>query len=671
MMSFFRTSASNPVFHEASSPGRSSSVWMWIQGLVIVLLILVIAAFLVAGRALSGAIDGRDAAARAQGHLQTLELSLALEDLAQAQASFEQAERSLRLLSPLGWIPGARRNLLALRSLVHAASVSSRVFGRTLETGVEALTLIGEDEDFFRSSNKKGELLTRWTSLDREKRALILARLKTRLPALEVSRNDLHLALEELEEAFAKEAHPILERQKDALAGTLRLAQGSLETFTQGVALLTSVSDEDGGRVLLLFLNDNELRPGGGFLGSFGILTLDAGAITNLTTYDVMAVDGPVLESWTEAVPEPLSEYLSVPAWFLRDANWSPDFGESAERALALFSGELVAAGTGAAIDPNLKIDAVVGLTTGVVADFLRVLGDVEAGGERFTSDNISDALENAVEFTFANRGVTHDRRKDVIQDIADIMRERFAALTLSQWSEIFTSVAVRLRDKHLLFYAPDADMERLFVRQGWAGRVAENFDGDYLMVVDANLAALKTDPAVSRTIEYRVSLEGDDLVASVAVAYNHTRPFGPKVTRYRTFTRLYAPEGSELLSVEGSLANDALKNPSLTPDVPVVSEELGKTVFGAFVSVEPLTRRTLMFRYRLPRHLREAALRGSYDLLVQKQPGARNHALTLDLEFDTKLKRAVPAEEAGEWGDTRYRLNTILDQDLDFEVDL
>ena len=77
------------------------------------------------------------------------------------------------------------------------------------------------------------------------------------------------------------------------------------------------------------------------------------------------------------------------------------------------------------------------------------------------------------------------------------------------------------------------------------------------------------------------------------------------------------------------------------------------------------------MFRYRLPRHLREAALRGSYDLLVQKQPGARNHALTLDLEFDTKLKRAVPAEEAGEWGDTRYRLNTILDQDLDFEVDL
>ncbi len=671
MISFFRKHTSTPVFHEASAPGRRSFVWIWVQGLLIVFLILVIVALLLAGRALSGVLNGRDAAVRAQSHLQTLELSLALEDLTQAQASFEQADRSLRLLSPLGWIPGARRNLSALRSLVHAGAVSSRVFGRTLETGVEALESIGEDEGLLRSSNKKGELLARWTSLDREKRALILARLKRRLPVLEVSRNDLHLALEELEEAFSKEAHPILERQKDALAGTLRLAQGYLETFTQGVALLTSISDEDGGRVLLLFLNDNELRPGGGFLGSFGILTLDAGAIADLTTYDVMAVDGPILESWTEAVPEPLSEYLGVPAWFLRDANWSPDFGESAERALSLFSGELAATGAGAAIDPNLTVDAVVGLTTGVAADFLRVLGDVEVGGDRFTADNIADALENAVEFTFANRGVTHERRKDVIQDIVDVMRERFTALTRPQWSEIFTSVAVRLRDKHLLFYAPDADIERLFVRQGWAGRVPKNFDGDYLMVVDANLAALKTDPAVSRTIEYHVSLEGDDLVASVAVTYDHTRPFGPKVTRYRTFTRLYAPEGSELLSVEGSLADDALKNPSLIPDTPVVSKELGKTVFGAFVSIEPLTRRTLTFRYRLPRRLREAATRGSYDLLVQKQPGARNHALTLDLEFDTKLKRAVPAEEADEWGDARYQLNTILDQDLDFEVDL
>ena len=335
-----------------------------------------------------------------------------------------------------------------------------------------------------------------------------------------------------------------------------------------------------------------------------------------------------------------------------------------------------MAAGTGAAIDPNLKIDAVVGLTTGVVADFLRVLGDVEAGGERFTSDNISDALENAVEFTFANRGVTHDRRKDVIQDIADIMRERFAALTLSQWSEIFTSVAVRLRDKHLLFYAVDADVERLFVRQGWGGRVAEHFDGDYLMVVDTNLGGGKTDGIIEEQIHLDVTIAEDGQIENtVTISRTHHGIEGALFTGVNNvdYVRLYVPKGSELVRASGfSIPDERLfENPEeewiVDDDIEYqaatftrqeesgtdVYEEQGKTVFGNWIQTAPSETSKVTFTYRLPFTLTEEKtgwaqsikkLMGvsetqDYTLVVQKQSGVIDRQTTVSVSLPDSLK--------------------------------
>ncbi|KKW37197.1 MAG: hypothetical protein UY81_C0001G0013 [Candidatus Giovannonibacteria bacterium GW2011_GWA2_53_7] len=670
MNGLFSRKKAPDVFHEASTSGRSVRIWLWVGGLAIVLLLLVIAGLTAMSQALSGTLEGRDSAVRAREHLKQFEFALAEEDLKEAQAGFEKADRALAVLSPMALLPGVGDSYHAGRALVRSGATSSRAFANTLSVGIEALQMIGEDEQLFSSPNKKGELLARWSGLDRETRQFILTRLKTRLPSLEVASNDLHLTVEDLEDAFRSSTSTFLVAQKEALVADLRRAQNYLEVFVQGTALLTSVSDEDGGNILLLFLNDNELRPGGGFIGSFGLLKLDAGSIASLTTFDVMTVDGPVTELRTTVPPVPLSEYLKVPAWFLRDANWSPDFAVSSETALRFFQEELLLAGENAPIDPAIRIDAVVGLTTSVAGDLLAVLGDIEVDGERFTSETIADTLENAIEFTFVNRGVTHERRKDIIQKIADVMRERLAQVSLDDWSEIFTMTAIRLQDKHLMFYSPNEDVQRLFVREHWAGTVAERFDGDYLLVVDANLAALKSDPAVRRFISYKIVLEGEHLVATTEVTYRHLQPFDPKTTRYRTFTRLYVPDGSELLSIEGSLANDRLNNPALLSDEPVVEHELGKTVFGAFLSVEPLTTRSLTFRYRLPDRLKEQVLRGGYDLMIQKQPGAQNHALTLDLNFGTKLKQADPSEDHDEWGDTTYRLNTILDQDRVFKVD-
>jgi hypothetical protein len=60
---------------------------------------------------------------------------------------------------------------------------------------------------------------------------------------------------------------------------------------------------------------------------------------------------------------------------------------------------------------------------------------------------------------------------------------------------------------------------------------------------------------------------------------------------------------------------------------------------------------------------------KGVYELAVFKQMGARDNALTLDLDFGKKLKSAEPNEDKADFGDTRYQVNTILDQNHVFTV--
>ena len=120
-----------------------------------------------------------------------------------------------------------------------------------------------------------------------------------------------------------------------------------------------------------------------------------------------------------------------------------------------------------------------------------------------------------------------------------------------------------------------------------------------------------------------------------------------------------------------GSLKNDRTQNPNLESGAPDISSELGMSVFGAFIAIEPGQTGTLTFEYKLADSVRAMIARGTYILDVLKQGGAGNHALTLDLDFGKNVLRATPGEEKNEWGDARYRMKEVLDQDKQFVVGL
>ena len=121
------------------------------------------------------------------------------------------------------------------------------------------------------------------------------------------------------------------------------------------------------------------------------------------------------------------------------------------------------------------------------------------------------------------------------------------------------------------------------------------------------------------------------------------------------------------ILGIQQSSDLDAAcPNRSCAPDQ---YDELGRKVFGAFVSVEPGETRTLTFRYRLPYGVVSAVQSGTYHLDVEKQAGTDAIGLTVDIDVGKKVETAAPAEARPQWGDAAYRVSTDIREDRAFDV--
>jgi hypothetical protein len=411
---------------------------------------------------------------------------------------------------------------------------------------------------------------------------------------------------------------------------------------------------------LFLMLNNTELRPGGGFVGTYGIVKVADGEMESFFTDDIYTLDGPAEAYLKEPPPEPLRKYLRSQSLFMRDANWSPDFVVSAlelERFYHLEGGKE-------------KIDGVIGVTPTVIQKLLAMTGPITIDGMTFTSQNVTDELEYQVEVAFWDEGTPLAQRKDVVGKLGQELVRRMFSTSLAELPKIAAIAQESLAEKQMMASFSDPSLMAFADAQGWSGRF-RSAPGDRLAIIDANLAALKTDSVMDKSIAYTLRPDGDSWIARAAITYKNKGRFTWKTTRYRTYTRFYVPIGSRFIKGEGMMVDDKLNDPKRRPGTIDVTEELGHAVFGGFISVEPGETRTLAVEYRVSDAVARMIRTGEYGLEVQKQLGSIANGLTLDLDFGKNVARATPPEDAKDWGDSRYRLSTDLGVDRGFVIGL
>lgn len=395
---------------------------------------------------------------------------------------------------------------------------------------------------------------------------------------------------------------------------------------------------------LVLFLNNAEIRPGGGFIGSYAVVRVTSGRVSILETNGSENLDWAAPDDFNVAAPAPLKTYLKQSRWFFRDANWSPDFPASARHTHWLYRFENGREGS--------KIDGIVGLTPRLVEELLAITGPLRVGNKTFNAETFVNELQYHVEVGFKDEGIKKSDRKVILGGLSRALLAKLTKLSFFQIKDMVPMLSRLAQERQIMMYSNYDELQNVLVKNNWAGEVKKT-DEDYLMVVDANLNSLKSDPEVSREITYRLLPDGRRWRAQVVISYNHHGDFNWKTTRYRTYTRIYAPRGSELIISRGFM------NIKKEPAQPDLTEELGKTVFGGFISIEPQEKKTITLEYFLPKEIGEQIKADNYNLFVQKQLGTGATPLTVELDFGKKVGS----------GGMVYQAKTDLKEDREFKV--
>jgi hypothetical protein len=434
---------------------------------------------------------------------------------------------------------------------------------------------------------------------------------------------------------------------KNQLTQIRELTDGST-TFVNDARPLVKVipsllGESEKKKYLVVFQNDKELRPTGGFITAYAIFTIDKGIIKLEKSDDIYKLDDSIPNKPT--APEPILKYLSkVPTFNLRDSNISPDFITSMKTFESMYNKS----------SQKDNIDGIIAIDTNVLVSTIKILDDtISAGGQTFNTKidprcdcpQVIYSLENDI-----SRPVNYiktDRKSVIGELIQAIMVKALTSSPKVYWGPLFQSIIAQTNEKHALFYLYDDQAQQGIEALNAAGRIRD-FDGDYLHINETNFSGAKVNIFMQEEVENNYKVDSDGTITKT-ITINYKNPFPPSDcnlergglclnAEYRDWIRIYVPKGSELVDSKGSQVKMT------------TYDELGKTVFDGFVTVRPKGVGSLTLTYKLPFKVTKNS---PLPVRIQKQPGTNANVYTtkvndktietfpLTTDKDSKLKIA------------------------------
>jgi len=463
--------------------------------------------------------------------------------------------------------------------------------------------------------------------------------------------------------AFPKDLQSTVLKAQNDLAELVNVLTEFHDRFP---LMLKFLGDNTPQRFLVLLENNNESRPGGGFIGSYMIVDLNDGYLDGMSFHDVYDLDN----RYHEEIIPPAEVAQLTNNWRFRDANTSPDMTVSATQAAWFLEKE---GGPG--------VNHVVTLDLEFVSRLLDLTGPVkiDALPIALASDNFSTILSYMVEAKLSGATTPKMVLKEFIDQVQIQLKEK------KPWLELAQLMQEMSRSKHLAVYSKDTQTNDFFNEFGLSGMApAPNDREDAFMLIHTTIGN-KTDAYLTQEIEHNTVInENGSLLDQVTVTRTHQwsdferlrlknllAGFGFTKNELwlidllggapnHSIMRVYVPHGARLVSVSGLNRADIQT---------VYDQDLGLDYFTFSSIVQPGSTTTFQLSYELPFQLSFEPL-DEYRLTILKQPGDSRTTFTKVIEGNTGLNhyRSFPEallENAHEQGIGIYTWTTLLNQDL------
>ncbi len=447
------------------------------------------------------------------------------------------------------------------------------------------------------------------------------------------------------------------------------LAKNFPQLSLMGEFFLHILTDPTEKNYLIFFQNNQEIRPTGGFLGSFLFVSIKNGKIERMElpsggTYDLNGQLKHLIFS-----PEPLRVINA--RWECQDMNWFFDFPTSAKKMKECYEearGE--------------TIDGVLVFNASLLPPFISLLGDIEdpSTGKILTSENILSFLTARIEIESYARS---EAPKQVLQDLLPRIIERVHAFSFQEYQGVLKLFFDGLMRREIQMYVEDASFQKLITQLGWSGTMLRT-EGDYLAVVHSNIGGEKTDGVIHEDIVETTLIEEDGtIVDTVNITRSHRGQLGDLFTGVvnTDYVRVYVPFGSTFLSGTGFDSEPLFEENRDTylyvkdKDISHIEssswidpesgtkiyDELGKTVFANWMILEPGETKTTTLRYRLPYKLPFVSMEKDfisrifhpekddllpYNFYLQRQSGMEQQTFRKEIEYPAQkfiLKTSDP----------------------------
>ncbi len=650
--------------YESEPIPAAKTTWPYGRAFIVIALLMLIAMLPANIVRLSRALESKKAAVAfaGEGALQDLgsinnaEIGESIEALKNASERFRIADELLSQTNALAvglsaLIPTTRSNYRSARALLEVGSKSA-----------DAARLLAKGLDAALNESHRSVL---------DRLGVLAAYAEGALPLLD----DAGSALANVDESVIPEG----ERVKMAtLAGQIEDGRVAVREFVGLSELLANLLGREGQRrYLIVFQNPNELRPTGGFMGSYAELDIHRGEIKRFEipgggTYDLQG------QLMAQIIPpEPLT--LIADRWEFQDSNWSPDFPTAAKKIRYFWSKS-----------GGYTIDGVIAVNATLMERLLALTGpiDVPELGKVIDAQNFMLETQKSVELEY---DLEENKPKKILGLMGPRLIEKLKNLPQRDMLKVMTLFSEAIERKDVQIALMDEDEDFLAQEFGWSGRLKPAI-GDALAVVAANIAGAKTDPAINEQVVHEVEIEeSGKIVNHVTITREHTASKGELFQGVRnvTYFRVYVPRGSTLISSGGfrepepiffdTPREDAVPDPdaeemreSLQEYPSGVSQwdEGDRTVFGGWSMIDPGESQELTLAYRLPftafdirdriaaglSDESDTQVRAAYSLLLTSQAGKADRVITTNVH--------VPEDWETRWSHAGEGLSEEWDRD-------
>ncbi len=287
-------------------------------------------------------------------------------------------------------------------------------------------------------------------------------------------------------------------------------------------------------KVLVVSQDGAELRPTGGFAGSFGIIDVGPKGVRLETYQDVYTLPDP-----TTRVPPPPGAIMTRNFSF-RDANWWIDFPTSARAMLGFWD-----------MDRQPTVAGIIAIDTVAMKDLLGAVGPVLVPSfrETFTSENLLQRLLYLVEVKEGGKST----RKGVLTALAAELEARLLDANPALLQKSAMALGNAAGTKHVQMYFTDSRAQSAAETLSWSGRVAPpSGTTDVVAISNAMTRPGKVNVAMSKTIDYRVGLQPDGSAqTTLTLSYANTAPYPTHMPSvFQDWLRVYRAAGTIFTAV-------------------------------------------------------------------------------------------------------------------------